>query len=314
LGTVIAMTTLPELRPMIPSNNDARAEVGRPLRAVRRPQRFVLALAPIAALAAVTAACANNDANQVEDPVVLGMSDTAPVYYRDEQITIYEVQTQVPLPVRPPSDIEKQGLTGDVPPYPRPPFLRNTDERVEVRYTITNLDDAQHSVELLLDPWNEFARWEPGITVVNDETTVPNTSGYDKFLVVPGKSRVEGTITPDDTNELAVDLATAMAILKNPPAADAAIGTGTMLNHVFDLQNRSNDGDPLISGYIPSVIAGISGFDLGLRTYETANVAVEIIVDFTDLNGQRAVQTGSTQTPMGRPGKALMPPGARQGS
>src|SRR5262249_3661724 len=77
--------------------------------------------------------------------------------YSDQQLTMYEVQIPVQLPIRHPTDTERQAL-GEAEPYPRAPFLLAGDERVEVRFTLSNLDAKQHVVELLLDPWNEFVR------------------------------------------------------------------------------------------------------------------------------------------------------------
>jgi hypothetical protein len=256
------------------------------------------------------AGCTNSDA-QVDSPVVLGMTDKMAAYYSDQELTMYEAQLPVQLPVRKPTQQDLMGLPGNVAPYPRQPYLLDSDETVEVRYTVSNLDDQQHVVELLLDPWNEFVRYRPGVTVVNDEETVPNFSGFDKFLVVPGKGRVVGTITADDTREMSVDLATAQNIMAMPPDAMAAFSATGLMNRAFNLQNRSTDNDPVLSPWIPKVIAGLTGFDLGIRTYEPANVAIEITTDVTDLNGNRILSPGSTDAKMNIPGKILAPPGAR---
>ena len=274
-----------------------------------RTPRSRLAKSAMIGAALALAACANTDANQVTSPIALGMTDSLGAYYSDGQLTIYEVQKPVALPIRRPTDDEVKAL-GKTDPYPRSPFLLAGDLRVEVRFTLSNLDDASHNVELLLDPWNEFVRYRPGVQVVSDEETTPNFSGYDRLIVVPGKSRVVGTITADDTNELAVDLATAEAIMKNPPpdGQDGSVPIAALFNHVFNLQNRSSAPDPLIDPYIPKVIAGLTGFDLGVRTYEHATVAVEIVIDVTDLNGNRVIPAGDGAKPSGPPGTILQPP------
>ncbi len=61
-------------------------------------------------------------------------------------------------------------------------------------------------------------------------------------------------------------------------ADNPAVG---LINHVFNVQNRSYN-DVLVKQYIPPVIAGLTGFDLGLRTYEPANVAIEIVIEIVD--------------------------------
>jgi hypothetical protein len=179
-----------------------------------------------------------------------------------------------------------------------------------VRYTITNLDDQDHDVQLLLDPWNEFVRYKPGI-VVSDEMTEPNPSGWDTQFKIKAKERRIGTLTSDDMNELAIDLATAENILKNPPKDPNADVAG-IINRAFDVQNRSNQNDPIVTPFIPPVIAGLTGFDLGLRMFEHGTVAVEISMDVTDLNGNRVLAAGfdpSTQIHM--PQRVISPPGAR---
>lgn len=296
---------------MKPLNFQDGSQAPAPTRAGPRPRRplavpatgLLLALGLVPALGA----CVNNDANQVTPPVALGMSKTIAPFYSDQQITIYQVETPVTLPVRRPTDGEAKAL-GKADPYPRAPFLHADDLRVEIRFTLSNLDDEAHSVELLVDPWNEFVRYKPGVQVVSDEQTIPDFSGYDKFFVLPPKSRTAGTITRDDTNELAVDLATAENAMANPPAAGAGTNLNALFNHIFNLQNRSNDGDPLVTPLVPKTIAGLTGFDLGLRSYGPANVAVEVLVDIVDVAGDRVIGAGSGAKPIGPPGTLLRPP------
>ncbi len=276
------------------------------------------ALVVLAALAASVGACGGAD-GQVTTPTVVGMDDQMASYYSDGQMTIYQVQTPVQwadgkdgLRMRRPNADEKAKL-GKAAPYPREPWIKVDDVKVTIRYTITNLDDKKHSVELLVDPWNEFVRYQPGIQIISDEETLPDLSGYDKFFVLQPKSRTEGTLTPDDTHELAVDLATVMNINANPPAnANDPNGTSgnALFNHVFNLQNRSNGYDPLITPYIPAVVPAITGFDLGLRSYEPMNVAVEVSVDVQDLVGNKVVPLDGTDPMYGIPGTVLAPPKA----
>lgn len=260
-----------------------------------------------AALAATLSACVDVDENQVTGPIVLGMTPQLAPSYDDGQQQLYQVQIPVPLPVRKPETDEISSVKSD--PYPRFPFVGASDVRIEIRYTISNLDDQPHDVELLLDPWNEFTRYRPGI-VVTDEAAIPNLSGYDRLFKVAPKSRLIGTLTADDMNELATDLATAQNILAHPPADPMANLSG-LINRGFNIQNRSNVSDPLVSPYIPGVIAGLTGFDLGLRTSAPATVAVEILMDITDLNGNRIIPAGISGTVIGMPARQLTPPGAR---
>jgi hypothetical protein len=296
---------------------------GRPPRVSRFLAIFAVALA---------AGCESSGGDQATEPVALGMTSTIGPYYSDGEITLYQVETPVPLPVRKPThaDLSALGPAQKGTPYPRAPFLRVEDESVEVHFVLSNVDDAPHNVWLLVDPWNEFVRWKPGVTVVSDEETIPN-NGYDKEYVLPPKSRVEGTITSDDMQEIATKLAAVETFLASPQGMQADSGTTDnsldptqVCNNIFDYQNRSNSvpPDPLYTPWIPPVIAGITGFDLGLRMEADdgdavgdagsgANVAVEITMDVQDLNGNRFVPQDSTDPEIGVPPKVLSPPSAR---
>jgi hypothetical protein len=255
-------------------------------------------------------ACNGGDDNQTLSPVALAMTaQTAPTY-DDGETRIYQVQIAVPLPVREPNDQERGTLRSEnVAPYGRAPFLRSADERVEIRYVLSNLDDQPRTVELLIDPWNEFVRYRPGVQAGGEEA-IPNFSGWQDHVVLAPKARKIGVITSDDTLELAIDLATVQNILANPPGDPDANVPG-LVNRAFNRQNRSNLPDALVGPYIPQVIAGITGFDLGLRTSAPANVAVEIVVDVIDVHGERMVPLARIDEAMGPPGRVLTPPGAQ---
>ncbi len=269
--------------------------------------RFGLIASVCAALAANAVGCANEGETQVIPPVVLGMTGTAPPTYDDGQEQIYETYLPVPLPMRRAGDNEVGG--GDADPYPRAPFHLASQTRITARYTISNLDNKPNTIELLINPWNEFVRYEPGV-IMNDEETLPNLSGIDKFFVLPARSRVEGVITPDDMVELATDLATAMRLFRRPPAADGQFAGPGLFNRAFNEQNRSSQPDPLLGPFIPRVVAGLVGFDLGLRTSQRAKVAIEVVLDVEDVDGDRVLPANDAARRVGRPGDALTPPAA----
>jgi hypothetical protein len=269
-------------------------------------KRFGLALVlSVFGVGVAVAACSNSGQTQVIPPVVLGMLETAPPTYDDGQMQIYETYLPVPLPLRKPADNEVPKGAAD--PYPHPPFDLASDTRITARFTLSNLEDKPHTVELLLDPWNEFVRYSPGV-IVGDEATTPNFSGIDRFFIIPAKGRVEGILTPDDIVEMATDLGTAMELQKRPPPADGSFAGPALYNRAFNVQNRSSQPDPLLTPYVPNVVAGIVGFDLGLRTYEPAKIAVEVVLDVEDLNGDRVIPAGDDTRRVGRPGTVLSPP------
>jgi hypothetical protein len=249
------------------------------------------------------------------------MTSSMAPYYSSEQLTLYEAQIPVPLPVRRPlsTDLQSLGAAPANTPYPRTPWLTAEDESVEVHYTLSNIDTQDHTLWLLVDPWNEFVRWMPGVTVVNDEEAAPNF-GYDLAFLVPAMSRIEGTLTTDDMHEIAIKLASTMNMLASPQAQAAMMAdAGTpsdfnptgIANNIFNPQNRSNGGDPLYTPWIPPVIAGLTGFDLGIRSLDPANVAVEITIDVQDTKGNRFVAADSNQAQLGLPPATLSPPAAR---
>lgn len=273
--------------------------------------------ARIAAIAgmflALPLGCTGEDEKEVLPPVVLGMQETTPPAYDDGEEQLYQVSREVRLPYRRMEDAERP--TGRLDPYPRPAFHVTTDTRVTVRFTLSNLEDKRHSVELLVDPWNEFVRYVPGATAGREEgEMIPNFSGIQRTFILEPRSRIEGIITPDDMVELATDLATAMSLQKTPPAADGDFGGAALYNRAFNIQNRSSEPDPVLAQYMPrgpkSTIPAIIGFDIGLRTHEPAKLAVELVVDIEDLNGERVVMDGEEGNRIGRPGQVLTPPAA----
>lgn len=263
----------------------------------------------LVAICTLAPACAGGEEAQVLPPVVVGMTDTTSPAADDGQVQIYQVSDGVELPVRRPKDGERPG--GELFPYPRPPFQMATDTRITLRYTLSNLDDAPHTVELLIDPWNEFVRYVPGFTQGEEEETAPNPSGIDRFFILPPKGRIEGIITPDDMVELAVDLGTAMVLAERPVGPDSPFAGPALFNRAFNAQNRSSEPDPVLQPFYPPKVAGIVGFDLGLRTYERAKVAVEVVIDVEDVQGDRVVRSSDPEArPVGRPGRTLSPPAA----
>lgn len=251
-------------------------------------------------------ACSSEGDKEVLPPAVLGMESDTAATYDDGQQQIFQVTREVRFNFRRHEEGERP--QGDAPPYRRPPFHVASQSRITVRYTITNLEDKPHTLELLVDPWNEFVRYVPGVQE-GDEETIPNFSGIDKFFVLPPKGRIEGIITPDDMVELAVDLTTAMRIQTTPPNDESAFAGAGLYNRAFNIQNRSSEPDPVLAPYMPlGPVAAIIGFDLGLRTYAQAKIAVEVVIDIEDLEGNRLLEEGGDDRRLGPPGETLTPP------
>jgi hypothetical protein len=175
-----------------------------------------------------------------------------------------------------------------------------------------NLSDQKQNVELLIDPWNEFVKYQP-MRTVSDEDVTPDRAGYDRNRIVQPMEKLQGTITTDDTLEMATDLATVQNI--QATVTDPMANLNGLFNNAFDLQNRSSAAeqlDPLIAKYIPKVVPGLTGVTVGFRLARPARVALEVIVDIVDLKMDRVVAPGEEASKMllPEPTTILSPPAA----
>jgi hypothetical protein len=258
----------------------------------------------IATAAVLFAAGCSGDTTRHLDPSQLAMKSTMEAAFDDGELTLFESYVPVNLPVRRPTQTEMSSLKGAVTPFDRHPWLTIQDVRVQMTWTLANLDKGDHTVEVLIDPWNEFGRYVPGVTVVGDDEQ-PNLSGFDEVYDLPGldsdrSSRIGHTTSFDDMDELATDFATAINIFTAimPPAMPMAGEEQEddprvrLVNHVFNLQNR-HGSDPLTDGYTPRVIPALVGFNLGLRTTAKANLVLEYSIEIVDSEGNRILEEGS---------------------
>jgi len=268
-----------------------------------RPATTLLGAALVATLAL---GCSEDEEQRSLDPVSVGMtSDMTPVFDDGEE-QIYEVKLPVGFPIVQPTEAQLNSLgeVENVPNYlPRWPWLTSADVDVQITWTLSNLDAETHNVWLLIDPWNEFGRYWPGFQEGDEGEQIPNFSGIQFYFEVPGtesgrETRRHGTLTFADMQELAIDFATVMNLIANPPASDDPEydPTTTYANHAFHPENRSHN-DVLISGYLPTLVPGLTGIDLGLRTHERANVAVEIGIEIVDKGNQKVLDKDLTPWP-----------------
>lgn len=256
---------------------------------------------PAAALLGM-AACAESEARQLA-PTSVAMADTMAPSYDDGELTIYEAKTGLMLPIIAPRQDQLETLSREgSDPFERQPWVSRDDVEVQITWTLSNLDSAARNVWVMIDPWNEFARYEPAIQVEGDEA-IRDLSGIDMLFLVPGtddpssEGRLVGTFTFEDMAELALDFATVFKILSDAVPADAEADDPrpTLVNHAFNVRNRSYNS-PLLSPYQPSAVPGLVGFDFGVRTSEPANVALEIAVELIDHRGNRVAERGQAVT------------------
>lgn len=288
------------------SQGQVRRDLGATAPAVgaTRPTAVLAALL----LALPLAGCGAEEETRRLDPIQLGMTSDMGAIYDDGEMQLYEVKRPVLFPIKAPSQDQQAQLNGaPKPPWPSAPWLLMENVGVQITWTLTNLDPNDHAVEVLVDPWNEYGRYWPGMAVVDaqDEELQPNLSGIDILMELPGtasgrESRRHGTFTFQDMEELAIDFATVMNIIATAPPPDPAADydpTITLVNHAFAVQNRSHK-DLLIQPYIPNVIPGLTGIDIGLRTRSPANIAIEIVVELVDRGEERVLARDGTEPPM----------------
>lgn len=263
-------------------------------------------LAPFWCLAGVlafAAACGDFEETRTLRARQVAISESDAPIYDDGELTIFESKLGIEFPLLAPSRDQARALRrAAVEPYPSHPWIEVDDLRVQVSWVVSNLDAETHVVGVLIDPWNEFGRYWPGMSLVDADNGeyLPNLSGYDLLIEVPGtehgkRSRVSGTATYEDMSEMAIDLATVMQLIETPPTNDDAAfqdadALAMYANHAFHVQNRSG-ASPLVDPYRPSVIAGLTGVDVGLRTFEPANVALEIVVELVRIGDESPVPT-----------------------
>jgi hypothetical protein len=232
---------------------------------------------PLAAVAALVGgiSCGNTEDPRTAGVYTLALSDkTTPAFKSaDGQSAVYEVQVQVVLPL-----IEKPKLTtAVVDPYTEPVWYTPSDVQVQCSFVVTNLGDTDVTAEVLLDGWNEFIRYVPKVSVDDEGNLQEDLSTNGRRVIVPAKSRIQGVFSYDDLERVAMDLATIMNEQK--------LGV-TPFNpfHVVEVHTKLLD-DVLTKPYVPSVIDGITGFDLSLRTTSQVKLELEATLEVIDHGG-----------------------------
>ncbi len=300
-----------------------RAGAGRPFAGVASPQVTAFGVAALCCVFAVGCGSQNDDRNL--PPGEVGMTKSVAPIFDDGETQLFEVKRGLQFPIVAPTASERGALGKDVEPYGRTPWVTNQDVKVQLTWTLSNLDDTEQVVEVLVDPWNEFGRYYPGMQLAdaNEQKFEPNLSGIDHYFVLDKSSagessRRHGTFTFDDMNEMAVDFATVQNMIKNPPPLPGGVQEDPDMmtdplpiyaNHAFNIQNHSYN-DVLVQPYIPQVVAGLTGIDFGFRISKPtcvpdpttpdkpcggATVALEIAIEIVDQGKGRVQQEGGTK-------------------
>lgn len=270
--------------------------------------------------AVATTACGNAEETRILPPEQVAMDASAPAIFDDGETTLFEVKKPVLFPIIAPEGGMPGTQDGVHEPYGRMPWITTKDVRVQLTWTLSNLESRRHNVWLLVDPRTEFGRYWPGLTLVDadDGEYIPNRSGYEYYYSLEGKgagekSRRHGTLTYDDMDEVARDFATVMNMIKFPPTTgiggyELEEGESPLpmyVNHAFHFENRS-ENDPLVAKWVPGVVAGLTGVDIGLRTSDRGEqpgadpdtpvapkIALEVVVEITDLGTGKVRREGA---------------------
>ncbi len=205
------------------------------------------------------------------------------------------VEKRVEFLYRLPSEAERAALQRNpptAPSYPRWPWARVDDVRVEVDWVLHNLStESRAEVLLLFNGFNEFHEFVPWI--VGGEGALGNFSQWERRVRLDPGERREGTIREDDVDEAARDL----AIL--------AMGAPNF-NFVVHPETRGLD-DPRLSAYRPEVVPALRGIRMALVPESAAIVLLEFTVRVRDL-ADRLAGEGDEVWDLPEP-EVLVPPG-----
>ena len=136
-------------------------------------------------------------------------NDTTPAL-QTQGGALFIVETHAWLPVRTPNAEERSALNvqGDrAQPFPRLPWVARDDIPIQVDFTLTNLDDKKHNIDVILNGANEFWEYWPGI-VMDEEDAIPLHSQWEKRYDLGPQQRVAESVREEELDEMAVDLAT----------------------------------------------------------------------------------------------------------
>jgi len=241
--------------------------------------RVVVVMVIAVVLLAASSGCTEERRYIGEDgfyQVALSESTTAAYESEDGALYIVEQRVELPLSVPPETAIEdlRQGAEGYMNlPFDRLPWVERGDLAIEVDFTLSNLEDAERQVAVIVNGFNEFDEYMPGVTVIDEEPT-PDFSQWERVYELEPRQRLSRTIREEDFDETAVDLAT---VVNGAPNS----------NQVVFFESKSS-ADERLREFIPPVIPGLAGFRIGLRATGAARIVLDASVRVRDAGGRLA--------------------------
>jgi hypothetical protein len=191
---------------------------------------------------------------------------------------IFIVEQRVELPVLAPSamvlaDLTQAATRYPMLPFPRLPWVQRGALPIELDFALENLEDSEREIAVIVNGWNEFHEYQPGVQVIDEEPT-PDYSQWEWLYKLEPRQRVTRTVREEEFDEIAVDLAT---VVNGAPNS----------NQVVYFENESRE-DVRSQPFIPPVIPGLMGFRLGLRTTSASGVTLDASVRVRDAGDRLA--------------------------
>lgn len=240
-----------------------------------RRTRPRLALALVLAVLATACAQERRYVGEGVHRVVL-TADVAPAFESDEG-GLFIVERRIDLPIQAPADTVLDDLAQGAQdldlPFPRLPWVERGDVETQIDFVLSSLDDEDRDVGVIVNGYNEFHEYVPGVIEIDDEP-VPQFSQWERVYKLRAGQRITATVREDELDEVAVDLAT---VVNGAPNSEEIV---YFANH--------SSRDPRARPYIPSVIPGLCGVRIGLRTLEPAVAVLEATVRVRDVGDKLA--------------------------
>lgn len=216
--------------------------------------------------------CLEEQRYQDTSALVQLTADAQPAYVTEDDDPIYRVDLPFELRITPPSSEALAKLSAQSnPPDPRLPWVSLHDLDLQLDYALQNDSDQSTVAMITLNGINEFRYYAPG---------PENFHQWERRVALAPHQRVTGTVTEEELDEIAVDLAT---------AANGAPNS----NLVVERRSQSSL-DPRVQPYIPRVVPGLVGIRAGIETGRALPLTLAITLRVQD-HGERAAKRGETR-------------------
>ena len=226
-------------------------------------------------------------------PWVIAIEETTPAFFESEDGNLYMVEQRVEIDFREPTPEEAAelgNLAGMSVPWSTLPYVRRGDIEVQIDWTLSNVSESTLQTEIIVNGFNEFDEYNPGVQIVDDEVLADFSQWERSIRLGPGERR-SGTIREEELDEVAVDLAT-------------VVNGVTNANQIVYFENQS-DHDRRAQMFMPDVIPALTGVRVGLRSDAAEPVVLEITVRVRD---ERQVLVQGEEIPWTLPTPALFSP------